>query len=432
MTNREQQEKIFRAIGFVGDDLIQRADAPVEARRPNTAWVKWAALAACCVLVIGLASRLPLLGAKTESAAETATMTMDAPAAAAEAKSEAPQMTEETAAEEAPAEAEEAPAEAPAAENRESGAAGSDAIGNGEAANVDAALQKTLLETQLGPVTLGMPAEDVRSLLGEPKWESDELYVCTDKGDFRYLLWKYNPTNDPNYLHTVVLDFADAGDGFVLNDIQTFGASGWALPSGLKVGCSVDDVLAVYPDAALKDIDGESFDGSPLGSISLEAGHVRLTFLVEGETVTSISLGTYYEGPGWVDETAYEEPAYSFASSDIVVYQKASDGWISYHMKDKAAKKLEVVLGIEDLVPIGQASEPRYYLDFQNGTVVMLGEDRLSGAVYTCGDLAGLRAAMEKGEDPAPYLTCITVCAFPAGTDEAVQELTLESAASKD
>ena len=432
MTNREQQEKIFRAIGFVGDDLIQRADAPVERQIVKTAWIKWAALAACCVLVIGLASRLPLLGAKTgNTAPETASMMLDSTTAATEAKSEAPQMTEETTEEAAPAEAEEAPAEAPAAENRESGAAGSDAAGNSEAANVDRALQQSLLETQLGPVTLGMPAEDVRSLLGEPKWESDELYVCTDKGDFRYLLWKYNPTNDPNYLHTVVLDFADAGDGFVLNDIQTYGASGWALPSGLKVGCSADDVLAVYPDAALEDIDGESFDGSPLGSISLEAGHVRLTFLVEGETVTSISLGTYYEDPGWVDETSYEEPAYSFASSDIVVYQKASDGWISYHMKDKAAKKLEVVLGIEDLVPIGQAPEPRYYLDFQNGTIVMLGEDRLSGAVYTCGDLAGLRAAMEKGEDPAPYLTCLTVCTFPVGTDEAVQELTLESAAGE-
>ena len=430
MTKREQQEKLFCAIGYVGDDLIQRADAPVEARRTNTAWVKWAALAACCVLVIGLASRLPLFGAKS-SAPETTTMTMDAPAAAAEAKSEAPQMTEESAEEAAPAEAEEAPAEAPAAENRESGAAGSDAIGNGEAANVDAALQKTLLETQLGPVTLGMPAEDVRSLLGEPEWESDELYVCTDKGDFRYLLWKYNPTNDPNYLHTVVLDFADAGDGFVLNDIQTFGASGWALPSGLKVGCSVDDVLAVYPDAALKDIDGESFDGSPLGSISLEAGHVRLTFLVEGETVTSISLGTYYEDPGWVDETDCEEPAYSFASSDIVVYQKnvfeqeGDTGWFSYHMKDKAAKKLEVVLGIQELVPIEKAPEPRYYLDFQNGTVVMLGDDRLSGAVYTCEDLTGFRAAMETGEDPTPHLTCITVCDFPAGTDEALLELTI-------
>ena len=62
----------------------------------------------------------------------------------------------------------------------------------------------------------------------------------------------------------------------------------------------------------------------------------------------------------------------------------------------------------------------------------MLSDDCFSGALYTCGDFVGLRAAMEEGEDPAPYLTCITVCAFPAGTDEAVQELTLESAASKD
>ena len=116
MTNREQQEKIFRAIGFVGDDLIQRADAPVERQIVKTAWIKWAALAACCVLVIGLASRLPLLGAKTESSApETASMMLDSTTSTTEAKSEAPQMTEETAAEEAPAEAEEAPAEEPAA-----------------------------------------------------------------------------------------------------------------------------------------------------------------------------------------------------------------------------------------------------------------------------------------------------------------------------
>ena len=101
-------------------------------------------------------------------------------------------------------------------------------------------------------------------------------------------------------------------------------------------------------------------------------------------------------------------------------------------MKDKAAKKLEVVLGIQNFTPIDTAPEPRYYLDFQNGTVVLLGDDRLSGAVYTCEDLNSFRATMEKGEDPAPYLTCITVCAFPAGTDEAVQELTLEYAASKD
>ena len=428
MTNREQQEKIFRAIGFVGDDLIQRADAPVERQIVKTAWIKWAALAACCVLVIGLASRLPLLGAKTgNTAPETASMMLDSTTATTEAKSEAPQMTEETAAEEAPAEAEEAPAEEPAAENRESGAAGTDAAGNSEAANVDRALQQSLLETQLGPVTLGMPSADVRSILGAPKEDRGEFYVCTDKGDYLYAAWRYNFTNDPDVLD-VILQMADVGNGLVLNEIMTFGTSDWALPDGVKNGSTAEEAIAAYPDAQLQ---YNGVDGS-LSAIVLEAGHVHLHILIENDVVTNITLGTYYEDPGWVDETSYEEPTYSFASSDIVVYQKASDGWISYHMKDKAAKKLEVVLGIEDLVPIGQAPEPRYYLDFQNGTIVMLGEDRLSGAVYTCGDLAGLRAAMEKGEDPAPYLTCITVCAFPAGTDEAVQELTLESAASKD
>ncbi len=431
MTNREQQEKIFRAIGFVGDDLIQRADAPVEARRPNTAWVKWAALAACCVLVIGLASRLPLLGAKTANTApETASMMLDSTTATTEAKSEAPQMTEETAAEEAPAEAEEAPAEEPAEEAR-AGEAGSGPRNDTEAecagAVYDAELAQEILDTTLGPVKLGMPSADVRSILGAPKEDRGEFYVCTDKGDYRYATWAYNLSNDPDYICDVLLRFADVGDGLVLDEIMTFGTSDWALPTGIRNGSSADDVLAAYPDAQVQ-YNGP--DGA-LSAVVFEAGHVHLHIMVENGGVTNITLGTYYEDPGWVDETSYEEPAYSFASSDIVVYQKASDGWISYHMKDKAAKKLEVVLGIEDLVPIGQAPEPRYYLDFQNGTVVMLGEDRLSGAVYTCGDLAGLRAAMEKGEDPAPYLTCITVCTFPAGTDEAVQELTLESAAGE-
>ena len=431
MTNREQQEKLFRAIGFVGDDLIQRADVPVERKTVNTTWVKWAALAACCVLVIGLASRLPLLGAKTANTApETASMMLDSTTATTEAKSEAPQMTEETAAEEAPAEAEEAPAEAPAEEAR-AGEAGSGPRNDTEAecagAVYDAELAQELLDTTLGPVKLGMPSADVRSILGAPKEDRGEFYVCTDKGDYRYATWAYNLSNDPDYICDVLLRFADVGDGLVLDEIMTFGTSDWALPTGIRDGSSADDVLAAYPDAQVQ-YNGP--DGA-LSAVVFEAGHVHLHIMVENGVVTNITLGTYYEDPSWVDETSYEEPAYSFASSDIVVYQKASDGWISYHMKDKAAKKLEVVLGIEALVPLDKAPEPRYYLDFQNGTVVMLGEDRLSGAVYTCGDLAGLRAAMEKGEDPAPYLTCITVCAFPAGTDEAVQELTLESAAGE-
>ena len=272
-----------------------------------------------------------------------------------------------------------------------------------------------------------MPLEDVLSILGTTKEERDEFYVCTDKGDYRYVTWRYNFTNDPDYISDVKLSFADVGDGFVLDEIMTFGTSDWALPNGLKNGSSVQQMLEAYPDAepGINGYDGEIF------AYGVEAGHVRLTFLVENDVITSISLGTYYAEPSWADETPAEEPAYSFASSDMIVYQKEEDGWLSYHMQGQAAKKLEVILGIEGLTPMDELVQARYYIDFQNGTVVMLGDDRLSGAVYTCDDLNGLRAAMNEGADPTPYLTLVQMCAFPAGTDDVVQELTLRCGVSE-
>ena len=413
MTRQERQEKLFRAIGYVGDDLIQRADAPAQAERKQPAvWIKWAALAACCALVIGLAARLPIFQAKS-SAPEMTPMTIETTtqeAPAEEEKAEAPDMTEEAAAE-APAEAEDSTAGA-----REPAA--TDTEGQKDGVSVQQAL---LLNTTLGPVKLGMPSADVRSILGTPKEESDEFYVCTDKGDYRYVTWRYNFTNDPDYISDVTLRFADVGDGFVLDDIQTFGTSNWALPSDLKNGSSVQQLLEAYPDAepGINGYDGEIF------AYGVEAGHVRLTFLVENDVITSISLGTYYAEPSWADETPAEEPAYSFASSDMIVYQKEEDGWLSYHMQGQTAKKLEVILGIEDLTPMDELVQARYYIDFQNGTVVMLGDDRLSGAVYTCDDLNGLRAAMNEGADPTPYLTLVQMCAFPAGTDEVVLEMSV-------
>lgn len=413
MTKQDRQEKLFRAIGYVGDDLIQRADAPAQAERKQPAvWIKWAALAACCALVIGLAARLPIFQAKS-SAPEMAPMTIETTtqeAPAEEEKAEAPDMTEEAAAEEPAAEAEEntAGARAPSADGAET----QDAI---------SAKQALLLDTTLGPVKLGMPLEDVRSILGTPKEESDAFYVCTDKGDYRYVTWRYNFTNDPDYISDVTLRFADVGDGFVLDEIMTFGTSDWALPTGIRNGSSADDVLAAYPDAQVQ-YNGP--DGA-LSAVVFEAGHVHLHIMVENGGVTNITLGTYYEAPGWVDETPAEEPAYSFASSDMIVYQKEEDGWLSYHMKGQTAKKLEVILGIEDLTPMDELVQARYYIDFQNGTVVMLGDDRLSGAVYTCDDPDGLRAAMNEGADPTPYLTLVQMCAFPAGTDEVVLEMSV-------
>ena len=103
---KEQSEKLFRAIGDVGDDLIVRADAPV--RKAPRVWVKWAALAACCALVIGAAAFVvPIFRAGSSGLSKAAppaeAVTMEAPAEE--------EMTLETA--EAPAEAmpEAAPAE---------------------------------------------------------------------------------------------------------------------------------------------------------------------------------------------------------------------------------------------------------------------------------------------------------------------------------
>ena len=96
---KEQSEKLFRAIGDVGDDLIAQADAPV--KKAPRVWVKWASLAACCALVIGAAAFVVPMFHAGSSAPETASApTADTAALEAPAEEE---MTLEAA--EAPAEA---------------------------------------------------------------------------------------------------------------------------------------------------------------------------------------------------------------------------------------------------------------------------------------------------------------------------------------
>ena len=73
---KEQTEKIFRAIGDVGDDLIERADRPV--RKHAQVWVKWAALAACCALVIGAAAFIVPMFHAGSTAPETTSLSVDA------------------------------------------------------------------------------------------------------------------------------------------------------------------------------------------------------------------------------------------------------------------------------------------------------------------------------------------------------------------
>ena len=120
-------EKLFRAVGQVGDDLIARAEKTPA--RQASRWRPLAALAACCVLIVGIAAlTLPswLGSSKTASTA--------APAAAAEenARAYSEDILVESAAPEADFEeyatTQEAPAmEAPAADAPAEDATGSSA-----------------------------------------------------------------------------------------------------------------------------------------------------------------------------------------------------------------------------------------------------------------------------------------------------------------
>ena len=109
-------EELFRAVGQVGDDLIARAEkAPA---RQASRWRPLAALAACCVLLVGIAALVLPGWLGSSKSADTA-----APAAAAEenARAYSEDILVESAAPEAEFEeyatAQEAPAmEAPAAD----------------------------------------------------------------------------------------------------------------------------------------------------------------------------------------------------------------------------------------------------------------------------------------------------------------------------
>lgn len=104
----KKREHLFEAIGLVDDRLVEEA---ADARRMATPWKKWAALAACLVLVIGLsASSLMVLFRGCGSSDSTATAdnattsdtadTSDAAASPEEGgtESETAETTEDTAA----------------------------------------------------------------------------------------------------------------------------------------------------------------------------------------------------------------------------------------------------------------------------------------------------------------------------------------------
>ena len=278
-----REETLFRAIGDVGDDLIARADEPVQKKKP-VRWAGLAARAACCLIAVGLA-RLVTLG-MGKTADSTAAMDTAAPetammqAAEEEAKSGSAEngalklesADEVMDAAEAPAETEDAkPAEGTPADSVEM--------------------------WTIGPLTLGMSGDEIQDILGAPDAESNSGPVEYEDGSLR-VCWFYQINNTPELLYSVKLDLADFGDGWRLDEVTVWPNVEWKTAEGIGIGSTEDEVRAAYPDAERKDSTLVQDDVEiPRTFFTIGEGRTKLWIMVRDGKVANLNLGTYFEEP---------------------------------------------------------------------------------------------------------------------------------------
>ena len=281
-----REEKLFRAIGDVGDDLIARADEPVQKKKP-VRWAGIAALAACCILAIGLARLVTLSTSKT---ADTA-----ASADCAAPETAMMQATEE--------------AKSSSAESGASKQEGADAMPDAAANDVEtpAETEDAAVTTDtpadsveswtIGPLTLGMSGDEIQEILGAPDAESNSGPVEETDGSLR-VCWFYQIDNAPGQLYSVKLDLADFGDGWRLDEVTVWPNVDWKTSEGIGIGSTEDEVRAAYPDAETKDSTLVQDDVEiPRTFFTIGEGRTKLWIMVRDGKVAYLDLGTFFEEP---------------------------------------------------------------------------------------------------------------------------------------
>lgn len=285
-----REEKLFRAIGDVGDDLIARADEPVQKKKP-VRWAGIAALAACCLIAVGLARLVTMsMGNTSDSTAaldaavpETAMMqaTEDAKSGSAE-NGASKQESADAAMDSAAANDAEAPAEAEEAED----------------ASVTTDTPADSVEAwTIGPLTLGMTGDEIQDILGAPDLESNSGPVEETDGSLR-VCWFYQIDNAPGQLYSVKLDLADFGDGWRLDEVTVWPNADWKTAEGIGIGSTEDEVRAAYPDAETKDSTLVQDDVEiPRTFFTIGEGRTKLRIMVRDGKVANLNLGTFFEEP---------------------------------------------------------------------------------------------------------------------------------------
>lgn len=282
-----REEKLFRAIGDVGDDLIARADEPVQKKKP-VRWAGIAALAACCLIAVGLARLVTMNTSKTA----------DSTASADCAAPETPMM-----------QATEEEVKSGSAENgawkQESADEAMDAAANDAEAPAETEEAETTTDTPadsvetwtIGPLTLGMSGDEIQESLGAPDAESNSGPVEETDGSLR-VCWFYKIDNDPELLYSVKLDLADFGDGWRLDEVTVWPNVDWKTAEGIGIGSTEDEVRAAYPDAETKDSTLVQDDVEiPRTFFTIGEGRTKLRIMVRDGKVAYLNLGTFFEEP---------------------------------------------------------------------------------------------------------------------------------------
>ena len=392
-----KQETLLEALSYVNCEYIEAA-APKA--RPRRRLRPWLAAAACLALAVGVfaAARLAKPAVKPEAVPQGPT-----PYEAAE----------------------DGPGEGPGKSDWPE-------------PNADA---QTILDYRIGGLYLGMPQQEVLDLLGEPTDRSKGDPVILEDGSARDTWW-YKRSGNPERPRDFEVQFADAGDGWVVNEIMVFNECDLDLPHGIRIGMTEDELLSVWPEIESETErfgSGITVDENNVSHplIAYQQYAKQLSFEVDLEdcVICNVYLGRYYEDPQWEPDEPLPEEPYSFSSGEITVWRRTDPGWEAVQRTEHGAKVLETVFSIEELVPL--AREPdgvRYVVDFQNGTVCLVcaPEEGITagpnvppdawGGVYRLEDRDAFEASMTAGDTVPQGLSPLERCIFPYGTWDALGE----------
>jgi len=344
---RDAERRLFRCIGGIDDELILEA---ATARFQPNLWGHLIALAACLALVL----TIPAFLNQNKGGPE---------AAPGYEQAESPESSN----------------------NKFAGAEGGEGIPASEPNYGTAAILKT---ESIGGLYLGMPEEEITSLLGEA-W-NDWTEPFTGNDGFPRLRW-YFDSGEPNERsdYDLVLEMIDLGSGWHLNHITV--NAGCNLPlsrQNISIGSTLDAVTFAYADGGMTDLrEGKTANGDTWAYYAVggnwdpfDSSWSGLLFTLYNDKVTLITYG-----PLVVDDVADPSLLDALTVNEITIYQWNGKIWETTTVIDKAAKYICTVLTISAPEEAsGEKDGVSMWMDFGNGAAVeLLGGDRAAVWTYT-------------------------------------------------